>query len=149
VSEAGDAVTAWEALFRAQVAVMRQLSAEFPAGEVSLNDYDVLFTLSRAQGRALRIKDLGENLLLTQPSVSRLIDRLAGRGLVAKRQDPEDGRGIIVTLTDSGMTAFRRAAVKHMESITRRVGGALSPQELAQLTTLSDKLRTATASDGS
>lgn len=141
VTDAATAVTAWEALFRAQVSVMRRLSAEFPAGEVSLNDYDVLFTLSRAPERRLRIRNLGENLLLSQPSVSRLIDRLASRGLVEKTQAPDDGRGIIVSLTDKGLTAFRRAAVRHMESIVDRVGGALSDAELRQLTELCDRLR--------
>lgn len=141
MTDAATAVAAWEALFRAQVAVMRKLSAEFPAGDVSLNDYDVLFTLSRAPQRRLRIRDLGENLLLSQPSVSRLIDRLATRGLVEKAQDPDDGRGIIVSLTETGLTAFRRAAVRHMESIVDRVGGALSDVELRQLTELCDRLR--------
>lgn len=141
MTDAATAVAAWEALFRAQVSVMRQLSAEFPAGDVSLNDYDVLFTLSREPKHRLRIRDLGENLLLTQPSISRLIDRLAGRGLVSKAQDPDDGRGVIVELTDAGFAAFRRAAVRHMESISRRVGGSLSPAELVQLTELCDRLR--------
>ena len=141
VTDAATAVAAWEALFRAQVAVMRRLSAEFPPGDVSLNDYDVLFTLSRAAERRLRIRDLGENLLISQPSVSRLIDRLAARGFVAKTQDPHDGRGIIVSLTDTGLTAFRRAAVRHMESILERVGGALDDAELRQLTELCDRLR--------
>lgn len=135
------AVTAWEALFRAQVSVMRQLTAEFPTGDISLNDYDVLFTLSREPQHRLRIRDLGENLLLTQSSVSRLIDRLVARGLVTKVPDPDDGRGVIVELTEAGFTAFRRAAVRHMESITRRVGGSLSPKELTQLTALCDRLR--------
>lgn len=141
VTDAATAVAAWEALFRAQVAVMRRLSAEFPAGNVSLNDYDVLFTLSRASGRRLRIRDLGENLLLSQPSVSRLIDRLASRGFVEKTPDPDDGRGIIVSLTETGLTAFRRAAVRHMESIVERVGSALDDAELQQLTELCERLR--------
>jgi DNA-binding MarR family transcriptional regulator len=141
MSDAAIAVTAWEALFRAQVAVMRRLSAEFPAGDVSLNDYDVLFTLSRAPESRLRIRDLGENLLISQPSVSRLVDRLAARGLVFKRPDPEDGRGVIVGLTDAGSASFRRAAVRHMQSIVERVGGALDDEELVQLTELCDRLR--------
>ncbi len=141
MTDAAAAVAAWEALFRAQVAVMRRLSAEFPAGEVSLSDYDVLFTLSRAPGRCLRIRDLGENLLLSQPSVSRLVDRLANRGLVEKNADPDDGRGVIVSLTDAGFAAFRRAAVRHMESIVDRVGGALDDAELRRLTELCDRLR--------
>lgn len=141
VTDAAAAVAAWEALFRAQVAVMRRLSAEFPDGEVSLGDYDVLFTLSRAPEHRLRIRDLGENLLISQPSVSRLVDRLVSRGLVAKTPDPDDGRGIIVILTDAGFAAFRRAAVRHMESIVDRVGGALEDDELRQLTELCDRLR--------
>ncbi len=145
MTDAATAVAAWEALFRAQVAVMRRLSAEFPAGDVTLNDYDVLFTLSRAAGRRLRIRDLGENLLISQPSVSRLIDRLAARGLVEKTPDPDDGRGIIVSLTDTGHAAFRRAAVRHMESIVDRVGGALDDDELRRLTELCDRLRLAGA----
>ena len=52
------AVAAWEALFRAQVSVMRYLNAEFPTGELSLNEYDVLFNLSQQPGRNLRRFDL-------------------------------------------------------------------------------------------
>jgi DNA-binding MarR family transcriptional regulator len=135
------AVTAWEALFRAQVAVMRRLAADFPDGDIALSDYDVLFTLSRAPEHSLRMRDLGESILLSQPSVSRLVDRLAARGLVAKRPDPDDGRGVIAELTDAGEAAFRRAAVQHMRSISARVGGVLDDAELARLTELCDKLR--------
>jgi DNA-binding MarR family transcriptional regulator len=143
VSDKTVAVTAWEALFRAQVSVMRYLSAEFPSTELSLNEYDVLFNLSRQPGRQSRLKDLNRHLLLTQPSVSRLVDRLAARELVAKTHDPDDARGVIVALTDEGFGLFRRVARSHIQSIADRVGGTLSPSELATLTALCDKLRLA------
>ncbi|MFT4122227.1 MAG: MarR family transcriptional regulator [Microbacteriaceae bacterium] len=135
------AVDAWEALFRAQVAVLRELSADFPIAGLSFTEYDVLFNLSRQPGRRLRLRDLGRQLLLSQSSVSRLADRLATRGLVGKQADPGDGRGTVVTLTATGYETFRRAAVVHAESITRRVGGALSGEELAELGRLCVKLR--------
>jgi DNA-binding MarR family transcriptional regulator len=69
------AVTAWEALFRAQVAIVRELGREFPTGDISFNEYDVLFNLSRQDGHRLRIRDLSKHLLLTQPSISRMVDR--------------------------------------------------------------------------
>ena len=141
MSEKSLAVDAWEALFRAQVSVLRQLNLEFPTDELSLNEYDVLFNLSRQPGRKLRLRDLNKHLLLTQPSVSRLVDRLVERELVVKESDPGDGRGTIVCLTDAGHDLFRRVAVVHSESIRRRVGGVLSPAELEQLTPLTDKLR--------
>ena len=137
------AVSAWESLFRAQVSVMRHLNAEFLTSELSLNEYDVLFNLSQHPGWKLRIKELNKYLLLTQPSVSRLIDRLAARALVTKSSDPSDARGIIVEMTPAGFDLFRRVAVTHMKSISDRVGAALTDEELLQLQSLTDKLRRA------
>jgi DNA-binding MarR family transcriptional regulator len=141
VSEKSLAVDAWESLFRAQVSVLRQLNVEFPSAELSFNEYDVLFNISRQPEHRLRIRDLNRHLLLTQPSVSRLVDRLAQRELVTKETDPVDGRGTIVALTEEGYSLFRRVAVIHADSISRRVGGSLTPDELRQLTALTEKLR--------
>jgi len=135
------AVGAWESLFRAQVAVMRSLAGDFPSREISFNEYDVMFNLSRQPQRSIRLRDLNKHVLLTQPSVSRLVDRLASRGYVVKHADPDDGRGAIVQLTDAGYDLFRRVAVDHMGSITERVGESLSTEELMQLTALCDRLR--------
>ena len=141
MSEKSLAVDAWEALFRAQVSVLRQLNIEFPTEELSFNEYDVLFNLSRQPGRKLRLRDLNKHLLLTQPSVSRLVDRLVERGFVTKESDPGDGRGTIVCLTDAGYDLFRRVAVVHAESIAHRVGNTLTDSELTQLASICEKLR--------
>ena len=135
------AVGAWESLFRAQVAIMRSLAEDFPSREISFNEYDVMFNLSRQPERSIRLRELNKHVLLTQPSVSRLVDRLASRGYVLKHPDPDDGRGAIVQLTDAGFALFRRVAVDHMGSITTRVGDSLSDEELLQLTALCDRLR--------
>lgn len=139
-----DAVDAWESLYRAQVAVLRELLAEFPDDEVSFTEYDVLFNLYRQPGFALRIRDLNRHLLLTQPSVSRLLDRLAARDLVAKSPDPRDARGTIVALTDRGIDVFRRVGVQHGRSIVERMS-ALSHDEQLRLTALTEKLRAGAA----
>lgn len=141
MSDKSLAVDAWESLFRAQVTVLRKLHEEFPTQELSLNEYDVLFNLSRQPERQLRIRDLNRHLLLTQPSVSRLVDRLAAKNLVRKASDPGDGRGTLVCLTDEGYELFRSVAVVHSESIRARVGGVLDADELRALTVLTEKLR--------
>jgi DNA-binding MarR family transcriptional regulator len=135
------AVAAWESLFRAQVAIMRGLAEDFPSREISMNEYDVIFNLSRQPERSIRLRELNKHVLLTQPSVSRLVDRLASRGYVHKHADPDDGRGAIVELTEAGYALFRRVAIDHMGSITSRVGDSLSNDELVQLTALCDRLR--------
>lgn len=136
-----DAVTAWESLFRAQVSVMRALAHDFPSHDLSFNEYDVLFNIARAPERAIRLRDLTRHVLLTQPSVSRLVDRLVGRGLVSKCPEPTDGRGSMIRLTDDGLDLFRRVAVEHMASITEVVGSRLDHDELTRLAELCDKLR--------
>lgn len=135
------ALEAWESLFRAQVSVLRRLNNEFPTTEISFNEYDVLFNLSLQPSRELRIRDLNRHVLLTQPSVSRLIDRLATRGLVTKHTDPTDARGTVVQLTTEGHRLFRAVHVVHAKSIRKHVGTAMSTDELTQLRVLSDKLR--------
>ena len=134
-------VAAWESLFRAQVTVMRQLATEFPTDIVSLNEYDVMFNLFIQPRKVLRIRDLGEKVLLTQPSISRLVDRLVARGILEKNDDPSDGRGTLVGLTEQGVQVYRQAAVIHAESISAHMSGRLSPDELDELARLCDKLR--------
>jgi DNA-binding MarR family transcriptional regulator len=141
VSARTDAVEAWEALFRAQVTVLRELHDEFPTEEISLNEYDVLFNLSREPERKARLRDLNKLLFISQPSVSRLVDRLAARGLVRKEADPGDGRGTLVCLTSDGFALFLRVGAAHADAIARRVGGVLDSDELATLERLSHKLR--------
>ncbi|ARC57639.1 Transcriptional regulator SarA [Frondihabitans sp. 762G35] len=135
------AVGAWEALFRAQVTVMRELTACFPSGDISFNEYDVLFNLSNQPERRARIKDLTRHLLLTQPSISRLVDRLAAKDIIEKSSDPNDGRGIVVAMTEHGAEVFRTTAVSHADAITRRVGSSLDADELRLLIDLCTKLR--------
>lgn len=141
MSDRAMTVAAWESLFRTQVTIMRALAAEFPSEVISLNEYDVLFNITRAPGRRLRLKELNRSVLITQPSVSRLVDRLATRGLVTKTHDPNDGRGTVVAITDEGFALFRRVAITHMEAIDRHVGQGLDDDELRTLTELCNRLR--------
>jgi DNA-binding MarR family transcriptional regulator len=142
-SEKATAVAAWEALFRAQVTVMRALNTEFPGGEISFNEYDVCFNLSTQPGRRCRMRELTGHLLLTQPSVSRLVERLASRGIVEKQPDPADARGVIVALTPHGFDVYRSVAVQHARTIAEQVGAGLDDAELRTLTELCTKLRLA------
>ncbi|HWK21027.1 MAG TPA: MarR family transcriptional regulator [Microbacteriaceae bacterium] len=135
------AVDAWEALFRAQVAVLRDISVGFPTDQLTIVEYDVLFNLSKLPDWSARPRDLTPLLLVSQPSVSRMIDRLVERALVTKSRDPVDGRGTVVTLTQAGYDLFRRVAAQHSEAIAKRFGDRLDDAELAQLVELCDRLR--------
>ncbi|UZN01970.1 MarR family winged helix-turn-helix transcriptional regulator [Cellulomonas sp. S1-8] len=136
-------VDAWEALFRAQVTLVRRFARDDVWGGTSMREYDVLYTLSRAPQHALRLRELAGSSLLTQPSLSRLVDRLEADGLVRRGPVEGDRRGRAVHLTDLGASRQREIGRRHAHSIDALVGGALDPDELATLEHLCTKLRLA------
>lgn len=135
------AVAAWESLFRAQHEVFDELSGDFTGTDLTQAEYDVLLTVTRAPEMASRLRDVTANMLISQPSVSRLVDRMVARGLLSKCADPDDGRGSLVRATEEGAAAFRRIASNHAASIAERMS-LLTDDELAQLRGLTEKLRT-------
>lgn len=132
---------AWESLFRTQVAIVRQLAQDDVWDEISMKAYDVLFTLSLGPADGLRLKDLNSEVLLSQPSLSRLVDRLATRGLVAREAVLDDLRGTRVVLTHEGRALQRRVGRRHVTSIDAAMGSVLTPAELSTLAELCDRLR--------
>ncbi|TDU90624.1 DNA-binding MarR family transcriptional regulator [Kribbella voronezhensis] len=73
-------------------------------------EFDVLVSLRRA-GTPYRMKpsDLSRNLLLSSGGTSNVTNQLAGRGLVVREPDPDDGRGTQIRLTEQGIEAAERA----------------------------------------
>ncbi|WP_456847563.1 MarR family winged helix-turn-helix transcriptional regulator [Cellulomonas sp. P5_C6] len=140
-----EAAEAWESLFRAQVALMRRFQRDDVWGELTIREYDVLFTLSGCADGTARLKELGEVSLLTQPSLSRMVERLELAGLVRRGPVEGDARGVAVSLTAEGARVQREIGRRHVRTIRRLVGGALDAEELATLRSLTDKLRAAQA----
>ena len=68
-------------LLNAHAVLMKQFAAEDIWTDVSMREYDVLYTLSKC-AEPVRISELNRHVLLSQPALSRLVDRLADRGLL-------------------------------------------------------------------
>lgn len=132
---------AWESLMTAHTALLREFAEEPVWAEhgISMREYDVLYTLAK-HGEPARIGELREGVLLSQPALSRLVDRLAARGLVERAGDAEDGRAVRVGLTPAGADLQRAVGRSHARSVARAVGGALSAEELGELERLTAKL---------
>ena len=135
------AAETWESLFRAQVAVMRKLQSGPAFRNLAVNEYDVLFTLSRCPSGWLRLNELNDNVLLSQSSLSRLVDRLEKRGLVERMPAPDDGRGVLLKLTDGGRELQKEIGREHVRDIAALVGPALTAAEQRELLRLTEKLR--------
>src|SRR3954452_13655341 len=129
----------WEALFRAQATIAGELSAGDVRGELVPRDYGVLYALSRAPD-GLRITELGEDVLLTQPGMSRLIARLEAAGLVERVDDPDDGRACRIRLTEAGARAQRQVGARHGSHVAETMTRTLSREQLLQLRDLCREL---------
>lgn len=129
---------AWESLMRAYAVLMKQFAAEDVWGELTMREYDVLYTLSKCDC-PLRMSELNRHVLLSQPALSRMVDRLVDRGLVDRRTDQGDRRGVRLSLTPAGRRIQRDIGRPHARSVTRALS-VLTPEELSQLAAITAKL---------
>jgi DNA-binding MarR family transcriptional regulator len=118
---------------------MKELAAEDIWADISMREYDVLYTLSKC-AEPLRFSELNRHVLLSQPALSRLVDRLAERGIVERQSDPADGRGVRLSLTAVGRDLQRQVGRRHARSVARALAAGLSPVELRQLEAICLKL---------
>jgi DNA-binding MarR family transcriptional regulator len=123
---------AWEALFRAQATIARELAAGDVWGDLRPHEYGVLYALASAPN-GLRITELGNDVLLTQPGMSRLIARLETAGLVERVDDPDDGRACPIRLTETGARAQRQVGARHGRHVAETMTRTLSSEQLLQL----------------
>jgi DNA-binding MarR family transcriptional regulator len=86
---------------------------------ISGADFDVLHSLSTAEGRRLRAGALAESLGWEKSRISHQVRRMAERGLVARTECPTDLRGTWVVLTDAGADAFAAASCGYIETLDR------------------------------
>jgi DNA-binding MarR family transcriptional regulator len=131
--------SSWEALMSAHAVLVKRFMTEDIWGDASMREYDVLYTLSKCP-EPIRLSELNRHVLLSQPALSRLVDRLAERGLVSREPDPADRRGLRLALTDAGQKLQHQIGGRHARSVAREMRAALTPDEMAQLEALCRQL---------
>jgi DNA-binding MarR family transcriptional regulator len=130
---------AWEALLSAHAVLLKQFGAQDIWGDISMREYDVLYTLSKCP-EPIRLGELNRHVLLSQPALSRMVDRLAERGLIEHKTDPADRRGVRLSLTENGRALQRQIGRRHARDVARALTGRLNNDELRQLEAICRKL---------
>ena len=130
---------AWEAALTAHAVLMRRFAEQDVWHGLSMREYDVLYTLSKCGGPH-RIGELGRHVLLSQPALSRLVDRLVERGLLSRCADPADARAAHLSLTTAGRALQREVGLAHGAAVAQAMTAALTDEELELLRSLSLKL---------
>jgi DNA-binding MarR family transcriptional regulator len=117
------------------------MSAELVAEHgLTINDYEALLHLSRAEEGRMRRVDLAGMLLLTASGVTRLLDGLEAAGLVERASCDSDRRVVYAVLTETGLTKLREASVSHMAGVRAFFEARYSGEELDQLAGLLGRL---------
>jgi DNA-binding MarR family transcriptional regulator len=107
---------------------------------LSETDYDVLSTLSEKPGSNWRSRDLAAQLLWSTSRLAHHVGRMEQRGLVARQPCADDARGALISLTEEGRATLEQAAPPHVASVRRHLIDLLTPEEVAALDSIAEKV---------
>jgi DNA-binding MarR family transcriptional regulator len=126
---------------RAQTILRRELEAESltPRG-LTINDFETLLHLSKADDQRLRRTDLVRLLMLTPSGVTRLLEGLNEAGLTENRVCDGDARVTWAKLTAEGAETLACVRATHTERLRSLFRETLSEDEVAQLSDLLGRL---------
>lgn len=97
-------------LLRADSKASQALERALGDADLSLPQFNVLMVLASSPEGRMAIFELNAHLVSTPPNTSWLSDRMQDRGLVKKTRSPDDGRVVILELTEKGWRALAKAA---------------------------------------
>jgi DNA-binding MarR family transcriptional regulator len=135
-----DEFAAWRGMLRVHAAVFRELDRRLLAGHgFGVDAYAVMITLVSAPSRRLPIGELGLRRNLSPSGISRSVDRLTKSGLLTRATNPDDGRSLLVGLTDDGLARLREAQTTHHQTVREMFLSHLAPRDRKQLSELWEK----------
>lgn len=120
------------AAIRASVGLLlRRLRQVRPEGELSLPENSAIVRLERSG--PMTPSALAKLEQISPQSVGATIAALESRGLVERRQDPADGRRILLSVTEAGLVALSDRRNARTEQLAQALSSGFSAEELAQL----------------
>jgi DNA-binding MarR family transcriptional regulator len=130
------AMRAATSVFRVQQILLARFDEALKPHRLTFARYEVLVLLTFSRTGQLPLKVIGSRLMVHPTSVTNAIERLVGAGYVERRPNPDDGRGVLAAITDSGRDVVASAT----ESLTSQDFGLADLPE-AELDTIFELLR--------
>jgi DNA-binding MarR family transcriptional regulator len=120
-------------ILRAARYLDREVERELARFGLTISEFNALSALRRT-GAPYRLspKHLSSSLLLSSGGLTKLLERLEAPGLIVREPDPDDGRGVLVRLTDAGKALQEEAFAAHRENEAELLA-ALDENERADL----------------
>lgn len=89
-------------IMRAQQILLAEVDAVLKPYGLTFARYEALVLLTFSRHGELSMSKIGERLMVHPTSVTNTVDRLQKAGLVSKRPNPNDGRGTLASITETG-----------------------------------------------
>jgi DNA-binding MarR family transcriptional regulator len=96
-------------IFRAQQILLARFDEALRPYELTFARYEALVLLRFSRTGTLPMKVIGSRLMVHPTSVTNTVERLAAAGLVVRRPNPADGRGVLASITETGRDIVERA----------------------------------------
>ncbi len=108
-------------VMRVQQLFMARADAVLRPFGLTFARYEVLMLLLFSRLGELPLGKVGERLQVGAASVTNAIDRLQADGLVTRRSNPTDGRGVLAAITPAG----KRLALRATGALNAQLFGSL------------------------
>jgi DNA-binding MarR family transcriptional regulator len=117
----------------ASLGVLLRRVRQVPApGELTMPERSALSHLDRSG--PITSSALAREVQITAQAMGTTISALRARGLIERRPDPDDGRRVVLTVTEAGSQALKNKRDARTELIASALtGGTFTPTELARL----------------
>ena len=117
---------------RLSIGLLLRRLRQIPTGdELTLSEGAALARLDR--GGPATAAELARAEQISPQSMGATLGTLQARGLIAKRPDPEDGRRMILSITEPGLEVLRHRRTQRTEQLATALAAGFTPAELAQL----------------
>lgn len=137
--------SSWRGLVVGSTLLMARLDGDLRATfNISLTEYEILVRLSESHDRCLRMAQVASALAHSRSRVTHTVKRLEEAGYVLRSTTPEDGRGVLCTMTDAGFALLEKAAHLHVTGVRENLVDLADPADFAALgrimNTVADRL---------
>jgi len=109
----------------------RQLRQAQAPGELTLPETSALARLDR--GGSSTSAALARREQISPQSMGATLAGLEARGLVARSPDPQDGRQVVISVTEAGLELLRARRNARTEQLSNALADGFSASELEQL----------------
>ncbi|HET6870316.1 MAG TPA: MarR family transcriptional regulator [Solirubrobacteraceae bacterium] len=111
--------------------LLRRLRQVPTQDELSLSESAALARLDR--GGAATAAELARAEQISPQSMGATLGALQTRGLIVRAPDPQDGRRMILSITESGLELLRHRRNRRTEELARALSAGFTNAELEQL----------------